>query len=162
MAKSADRQRRHLALDVGQRVWLSTKHLPLRSVSRKLSALWAGPYEIVQQISDVAFRLSLPSTWNVHDVFHVSQLKPLVGSIDFEQPIDVEGQQEFEIDRIVDVRDVRNQREYLCKWKGYGDYENSWVKAVDMGNASELVSQFESSFVLPRKSRNRRGSGVRI
>ena len=135
MAASADRQRRDLILQVGQQVWLSTKHLPLRVVSRKLSPLWAGPYEVVQQIGSVAYRLRLPSTWGVHDVFHVSQLKPVVGNVYQEEVIDVGESQEYEIDYIVDVREVRGRREYLCKWKGYGNFENSWVRSEDMGNA---------------------------
>ncbi len=52
-----------------------------------------------------------------------------------EASIDVDGNEEYEIERILECRDVRGSREYLVKWKGYGDFENSWVKAVDMGNA---------------------------
>lgn len=72
MTRSADRHRRSLELDVGSQVWLSTKHLPLRSVSRKLSALWAGPYEVLGRVGSVAYRLALPDTWGIHNVFHVS------------------------------------------------------------------------------------------
>lgn len=53
-------------------MWLSTKHLPLRSVSRKLSALWAGPYKVISRVGEVAYKLELPLTWGVHDVFHIS------------------------------------------------------------------------------------------
>ena len=42
---------------------------------------------------------------------------------------------EYEIEKVLDSRLVCGRKEYLVKWKGYGDYENSWVKAVDMGNA---------------------------
>lgn len=55
MARTVDHQRSALTLDVGLQVWLSTKHLPLCSVSRKLSALWAGPYTVLTQIGDVAY-----------------------------------------------------------------------------------------------------------
>ena len=141
-------------------VWLRTKHLPLKSASRKLSALWAGPYKVISKVGNVAYELLLPGDWHIHDVFHVSELKPCVGDVEFEQGIELDSGIEYEIERLADVRDVRGRREYLCKWKGYGDYENSWVKAVDMGNARELVADFESKF-LPGKSRTRRGSGVR-
>ena len=44
----ADHHRRDHSLEVGEKVWLNTKHLPLRgSCSRKLSAIWAGPFEVV-------------------------------------------------------------------------------------------------------------------
>ena len=57
---------------MGQRVWLSTKYLPLRSLSRKLSPLWAGPFVISRVVGSVAYELDLPADWRVHRVFHVS------------------------------------------------------------------------------------------
>ncbi|MCI43880.1 hypothetical protein A2U01_0065119, partial [Trifolium medium] len=41
-----------------------------------------GPFKIVQQIGEVAFKLQLPDTSRVHPVFHVSQLKPYTGNVD--------------------------------------------------------------------------------
>ena len=38
---------------------------------------------------------------------------------------------------------ARGKKQYLCKWKGYGDFENSWVDESDMGNARDLVVEFE-------------------
>ncbi|XP_021741637.1 uncharacterized protein LOC110707874 [Chenopodium quinoa] len=43
---------------------------------RKLSPKYNGPYEILQRISKVAYKLALPMDLSkVHDVFHVSQLR---------------------------------------------------------------------------------------
>ncbi len=57
MAGMANRRRRDVAFEVGSRVWLSTKYLPLKSISRKLAALWAGPFEVVGCVGSVAYRL---------------------------------------------------------------------------------------------------------
>ena len=161
MVAQADRHRRDLSFAVGDKVWLSTRYLPVKGTARKLSALWAGPFVILSRVGNVAYRLQLPTDWQVHDVFHVSQLKGSVGDVTGESGIDIEGQIEYEIERILQSRIVRNRKEYLIKWKGYNDFENSWVKAHDMGNAQELVRQFESNVFLPRQSRTRRGGGVR-
>ena len=160
MAGFANRHRRDLSFSVGDRVWLSSRFLPVKSTARKLSALFAGPFEIVQKVGPVAYRLQLPGDWQIHDVFHVSQPKGSVGDVHGESGIDIEGNVEFEIESILDSRVVRGQKQYLVKWLGYNDFENSWVKAQDMGNAQELVQQFEQH-VLPRQSRTRRGGGVR-
>lgn len=40
-----------------------------------------GPYQIIEQIGDVAYRLELPSDSKVHNFFHVSMLQHHLGSI---------------------------------------------------------------------------------
>ncbi len=76
----ANPKRRDVAHAVGDRVWLSSAHLPIRSGARKLSSRWAGPFVIQAKIGPAAYRLELPQSWRVHPVFHVSQLKAVVGS----------------------------------------------------------------------------------
>ena len=161
MVAQTDRHRRDLSFAVGDKVWLSTRYLPVKGTARKLSALWAGPFVILFRVGNVAYRLQLPTDWQVHDVFHVSQLKGSVGNVTGESGIDIEGNVEYEIERILQSRIVRGQKESLVKWLGYNDFENSWVKSRDMGNAQQLVQQFEQNDFLPRQSRTRRGGGVR-
>ena len=72
MALQANRARRDMAHEVGAKVWLATKNLPLRLGTRKLAAIWAGPFVIRSTVGPVAYKLSLPEDWKIHDVFHVS------------------------------------------------------------------------------------------
>ena len=68
----ANPKRRAVAHAVGDRVWLSSAHLPIRSGARKLSSRWAGPFAVLERIGEAAYRLELPQSWRLHDVFHVS------------------------------------------------------------------------------------------
>ena len=60
----------------GDQVWLEAKHLPLDYAMLKLAPRRQGPFKITKQISPVAYKLALPPTWNIHNVFHASVLTP--------------------------------------------------------------------------------------
>ena len=59
MSKYANRRRRAINWDVGDKVYLLTKNLKNHRPSRKLGQQWVGPYTVLEQIGH-AFRLDLP------------------------------------------------------------------------------------------------------
>ncbi|KAD4981941.1 hypothetical protein E3N88_18612 [Mikania micrantha] len=75
----ADNRRRPLEFQIGDLVMLKVS--PWRGIFRfgkrgKLSPRFVGPFKILERIGPVAYRLELPPELdNVHDVFHVSNLK---------------------------------------------------------------------------------------
>ncbi|CAN4097717.1 unnamed protein product [Withania somnifera] len=75
----ADRRLRVLEFGVGDKLFLRVS--PIRGVMRfgrhgKLSPGYIGPYEILERVGDVAYRLALPPMLSVvHPVFHVSMLR---------------------------------------------------------------------------------------
>ena len=72
-------RRRPFEFEVGDHVFL--KVMPKRGVVRfgkrgKLSPRFNGPFEIIERVGTVAYRLaSPPSMSSVHEVFHVSMLR---------------------------------------------------------------------------------------
>ena len=81
MQAQANRKRRDHPFKVGDKVFLAVRQNQLPpGLSPKLSAKFSGPFPIVAAVGSHAFKLDLPSTVNIHHVFHVSQLKPCVAS----------------------------------------------------------------------------------
>ena len=75
----ANRRHRPLEFEAGDHVFL--KMMPKRGMVRfgklgKLSPRFIGPFEILERVGTVAYRLALPSNLSgVHEVFHVSMLR---------------------------------------------------------------------------------------
>jgi hypothetical protein len=100
----ADHRRRELSFEVGDFVYLKVS--PMRGlchfkVRGKLAPRFIGPFKILEKRGEVAYQLELPPQLSdVHDVFHVSQLKKylhvpkeqiLMEDLDAKEDQDVQG-----------------------------------------------------------------------
>src|SRR5216684_9292913 len=59
---------------VHDQVWLDAKNLRLLYQTTKLAPKCHGPFHINKEVSPVAYQLSLPTSWAIHNVFHASLL----------------------------------------------------------------------------------------
>lgn len=50
----------------GQKVWLSSKNLPIQTESRKLTPRFVGPFEVHRMVNAAAVRLKLLSSIKIH------------------------------------------------------------------------------------------------
>jgi hypothetical protein len=117
-----NRSRRALQFGASDAVLLSTKyfiHEAFRKRKRKLAAKFAGPYEIIEVISPVSYRLQLPEGTKAHDVFHASMLKPYHDDANTERatlpPLPVvmqDGEEEFEVESIISHRRQRGKSQF--------------------------------------------------
>ncbi|GJS76766.1 putative reverse transcriptase domain-containing protein [Tanacetum coccineum] len=87
----ADNRRKPLEFEVGDRVLLKVS--PWKGVIRfgkrgKLAPRYVGPFEILERIGPVAYRLRLPEELSsVHDTFHVSNLKKCLADASLHVPL---------------------------------------------------------------------------
>ncbi|GJT07164.1 putative reverse transcriptase domain-containing protein [Tanacetum coccineum] len=140
-----DKHRRDLEFQVGDRVFLKVS--PFRGVKRfgikgKAQSRIFGPFEILERIGEVSYRLALPPQLShVHDVFHVSLLRgyhyhPLhVASYPFDQiqpDMSLSEEPESILDR--QERVMRNKVIPFVKilWKNHPEREATWETEESM------------------------------
>jgi hypothetical protein len=70
-----------MAFEVGDKVWLSAKHIQTARTSKKLDYKRLGPFKVTKVINGNVYRLELPYSMKVHNVFHVSLLDRYVGPV---------------------------------------------------------------------------------
>jgi hypothetical protein len=148
----ADAKRQDVKFQKGQEVLLSTVNLNRHSMNRKLYPKFVGPFLITEVVNDTSYRLELPKSMPVHDVFHVSLLKEHIPSkmrAPPPLPIEVDGELEYEVSRILTHREIKCRsskrggsnlrKEYLIEWLGYGAEHNTWEQESNLTNCSILL-----------------------
>jgi hypothetical protein len=163
MQKSyTDHRRRELSFEVGDFVYLKVS--PMRGLHRfmvqgKLAPRFIGPFKILEKRGEVAYQLELPPQLSdVHDVFHVSQLKKclrvleeqlLIEDLDAKEDLSY---QEYPV-KILETseRVTRNKKIRVCKvqWSHNTEEEATWERE------EELKAEFPSFFSDPFESRGR-------
>ncbi|GKA94303.1 putative reverse transcriptase domain-containing protein [Tanacetum coccineum] len=108
----ADKRRKPLKFSVGDYVLLNVS--PWKSVVHfgkkgKLAPRFVGPFEIIEKVGPVAYRLELPKELNdVQDTFHVSNLNKCLADSTLEVPLD-----EIRVDAKLDfVEEPNLEREF--------------------------------------------------
>ncbi|XP_050935750.1 transposon Tf2-1 polyprotein isoform X1 [Cucumis melo] len=141
----ADVRRKDLEFEIGDKVFL--KVAPMKGVLRferrgKLSPRFVGPFEILERIGPVAYRLALPPSLSaVHDVFHVSMLRKYVPDpshvVDYE-PLEIDENLSY-VEQPVEVlarevKTLRNKQIPLVKvlWRNHRVEEATWEREDDM------------------------------
>jgi hypothetical protein len=155
----ADHKRRELSFKVGDFVYLKVS--PMRGLSHfkvrgKLTPRFIGPFKILEKRGDVAYQLELPPQLSdVHDVFHVSQLKKCLRVPEEQLPVeDLNAKedlsyQEYPV-KILEKseRVTQNKRIKMCKvqWSHHTKEEATWERE------EELKAEFPCFFSDPSES----------
>jgi len=58
----------------------------------------------------------------------------------------IKGEEEWEVEKIINKRKVRERNKYLVQWKGCTVEEDTWKSRENLKNAIELVEEFEREY----------------
>ena len=137
----ADTRRRELSFEEGEFVYLKVspiRGLSIFKVKGKLSPRYIGPFKILSRKGEVAYELELPSRLSdVHNVFHISQLKKCLRVPEKELPLEELNVQddltytEHPV-RILGIleRITKSKRIRMCKvqWSHHAEDEATWER----------------------------------
>jgi Chromo (CHRromatin Organisation MOdifier) domain len=133
----------------GQKVWLEGMNLKTSHPTKKFALKCYRPFPITDVISPVVYRLTLPLSWKIHNVFHVSLLTPYKETeehgLNFAEPPPelIDEQEEYEVEQVLASRlyGCWKKLQYLIRWKGYSHAHDSWASVDDI-HAPDLVQTF--------------------
>jgi hypothetical protein len=152
MTKYANRKRLEgPTLKGGDKVYLLQRNIKSDKLTKKLDAVKLGPFKILRQKGPVNYELELPKRMRIHLVFYVSLLEPVTLDATLQQDvrdIDPEVQEPiYQVERILQERTVRGQKQYLVRWEGYDHTEDLW----------QISEHFESQKLIDEFHQNKRG-----
>jgi hypothetical protein len=131
---------------------LSTKDLVFKEQpTQKLMEKFIGLYEIEKVVSKNAVKLKLPNSIKIHPVVNVSRIVLYRPQIKGQQtkptaPVEIEGEQEWAVEKVLNAKWFRGKKRYLVRWKGFMAEADSWEPEENLGNAKELIEEFHQHY----------------
>lgn len=149
--------RRDVSLAVGDRVLVDARNIKFKMTdSRETDRLqhrFLGPFKVLAEISPVSYRLELPRSVRMHDVFHVSLLRPYADPrADFPDRLApaptvrlADGDVGYIVDAILDYRVRGRTKQYLVQWRGFPTSEATWEPLRNLEECADEIAAFHAA-----------------
>ena len=118
--------------------------------NKKFAPKREEPFKIDEVLGPVTYRLKLPETWKIHNVFHAILLRPYVENEvhggNFPRPLPelLEGEEVYEVESIIKHRRRGRGYQYYIKWKGYPITEATWENESAFSDDGNMLQQYKT------------------
>lgn len=154
--KRWDKSHTTLSLKPGDQVMISTRHFEFLDTGKKLKLPFIGPFTVNRLLGPNAVQVNLTKEHRrKHPVFPISLVKRYTPTNPDKFPDRnisapplpelIDGEDEWEIEAIVDSRGSQQSREYRVRWKGFPPEQDTWLSEVALRNAPDLLQEYLSS-----------------
>ena len=132
----------------GDKVWLDSRNLKT-IYHKKMKPKREGPFSITEVLGPVTYRLRLPATWRIHNVFHAALLRPYkenetYGDNYTEPPPELkEGEEVYEVETILYHRKRGRGYQYFIKWRGYPIADASWEPEHAFSDDGDTLTRYK-------------------
>jgi len=147
-----------ISFEIGDQVMINVHSLKLPDVTEgkgiKTTRRFEGPFEIIDKLSNITYRLRIPHEYDIHPVLSITHLEKYLSSPEeFGERKQLEPlrekqkiTEEYKVIEIVKERRIKKNkkycREYLCNWKGYG-VTDEWIPEKFLRNTHKLLTEWK-------------------
>ncbi|KAF7762551.1 hypothetical protein Agabi119p4_9144 [Agaricus bisporus var. burnettii] len=133
----------------GDKVWLEATNIHSNCPTWKLDHKRYGPFDVLKQVGDRSYKLKLPDSWAIHNVFHTSLLTK-VRDPEFDSqkkptpppPDIINEEEEYEVEEIRGHRRKGRGTQFLVHWKGYRNEDNTWLPRSALMNSADILKEY--------------------
>ena len=157
--QQTDRHRKDTSLlyPVGGKALLSTKDINLRlppGGTQKLMPRYVGPFDILERIGPMAYRLKLPVNFKgLHNVFHVSRMHPWredgKRKPPLPEPFELDGEPHWNVDKVLAhehrLVGIKVKTFFTIKWEDFSDEANTVEPAAMLDNCPDPLREYSES-----------------
>jgi len=136
-------------IQVLSKVWLGSRKVRTTCPTPKWDSKRLRPFKLQHQVSPYACKLEIPALIRIHRVKPILLLDPVIEDPLEGQavlpwpPVEVDGEEEYQMSSVEDCRMYQNQLQYLIRWMGYDSLTWEPKKFVD---GLQAVGEFHQRY----------------